>query len=134
MKKCLLTTGLILLLGTQCIALEMWTASVFHAMRAVQHALHTLADRLGVSFSKDLDVLNWNEILQGIEKKLREMATTPKTAARDAEIQFGSAASSHFFGIKEAWRNFVMHGRSTYDEAQARAIAENVRAIMLALV
>jgi hypothetical protein len=118
----------------QCLALGMWTASVFHAMRAVQYGLHRLSDRLGVSFARDIDVLNWNEILQGIDKKLKEMANTTKTPERDAAIQFGTAASSHFFGIKEAWRNYVMHGRSTYDEEQARVIAANVRSILLALV
>ncbi len=119
---------------SQCIALTMWTASVFHAMRAVQHGLHRLADRLQVTFTRDIDVLNWNEILQGIEKKLKDIASNqPKTPARDAELQFGSSASSHFFGIKEAWRNYVMHGRSTYDEEAARLIADNVRAILKAL-
>lgn len=117
----------------RCLALGMWTASVFHGMRSVQHGLHRLADRLGVTFTRDIDVLNWNEILQGIEKKLKQMANQPKTPARDAEILFGSSASSHFFGIKEAWRNYVMHGRSTYDEPQAHAIAANVRSILKAL-
>ena len=118
---------------SQCIALTMWTASVFHAMRAVQHGLHRLADRLQVTFNRDIDVLNWNEILQGIDKKLRDIANQPKTPSRDSELQFASSASSHFFGIKEAWRNYVMHGRSTYDEEAARLIADNVRAILKAL-
>ncbi len=117
----------------QCLALEMWTASVFHAMRAVQHGLRRLADRLGVTFAKDFDALNWNEIIDGIDKKLRDMKQQKKNAATDAEVHFAAGVSSHFFGVKEAWRNYVMHGRSTYDEEQARSIAATVRAIMQAL-
>ena len=83
--------------------------------------------------TREIDVLNWNEILQGIEKRMRAMAEQPKTPERDSEMQFCAKATSHFFGIKEAWRNYVMHGRSSYDENEARTIASNVRAILQAL-
>jgi hypothetical protein len=117
----------------RCLALGMWTASVFHAMRVVQRGLHRLADRLQVTFAKDIELLNWGEIIKNIDKRLKEIEQQPKTALRDAELQFGAAASSHFFAIKEAWRNYVMHGRSTYGEVEAKQIAEAVRAIMAAL-
>jgi hypothetical protein len=119
--------------AAQCTALGMWTASVFHSMRTVQYGLHKLADRLQVPLPKDIEVMQWGEILDAIEKRLRAMRQLTKTTELDAEIQFGTNASSHFWGIKEAWRNYVMHGRSTYDETEARTIMANVRAIMAAL-
>ena len=117
----------------RAISLGLWTASVFHAMRAVQHALHLLAARVNVAFARDIELLNWGEIIKSIDKRLKEIEQTPKTASRDQQLQFATAASSHFFAIKEAWRNYVMHGRSTYDEVEARTIAQAVRSIMVAL-
>jgi hypothetical protein len=119
--------------ASKLLALGMGTASVFHSMQVVQHGLRRLADRFQVVFAKDFDALNWGEIIKTIEKHLKALDQQPNTPEKSADIQFGVGASSHFFSIKEAWRNYVMHGRSSYDVDEARIIAANVREIMKAL-
>jgi hypothetical protein len=118
----------------RCLALDQWTASVYHAMCVVQHGLHKLADLVGARFTREIDVLNWNDILKEIHIRLKAIADNePKTAERDAKLKLGADAAAHFFAIKEAWRNHVMHGRDRYDEADAWPIVDAVRAIMKAL-
>jgi len=117
----------------RCMALDMPTASVYHAMCAVQHGLRRLADQLGVAFSRDFDVLEWSTIIRSIDAKLKAMMEEPKSVERDARIKFGAEASSHFFAIKEAWRNYVMHGRGDYAPDDARSIGSAVRDILRAL-
>lgn len=118
----------------RCIALGLWTASVFHAMRVAEHGIRRLSDRLDVKFGKDFELLTWNEAIVKIDAKIRALKDKHHlTPGRDADVHFGASASAHFFAIKEAWRNYVMHGRSSYDEREARSIAEAVRAIMIAL-
>jgi len=118
----------------RCLALRQWTASVYHSMCVVQYGLHKLAGLVGARFTREIDVLNWNDILREIHLRLKAIADNePKTAERDAKLKLGGDAAAHFFAIKEAWRNHVMHGRDRYDEHDAWPIVDAVRAIMRAL-
>lgn len=52
-----------------------------------------------------------------------------RTHGADEEQWFAEAAT-HFRTIKNAWRNYAMHGRDAYDEPRAKAIFESVKAFM----
>ena len=47
--------------------------------------------------------------------------------------EFYSEAASHFFYIKEAWRNHVSHSRTDYDDTEATRVVARVRDFMTAL-
>jgi len=102
-------------------------------MCVVQHGLRKLCDDLGVTFNKDFDTLQWNDILTGIDARLKKLRDEPQTPELTARIHLGAKASSHFFSIREAWRNYVMHGKEHYDPDEARAVVTAVRSIMVAL-
>lgn len=89
--------------------------------------------RLSVTFSGSIELENWKNIIDQIEKEIRKQESQPKSPAKTAELQFCSECATHFFYIKEAWRNHVSHSRATYDEEQASRIVDHVRNFMAAL-
>lgn len=105
-----------------CRALGRWTASVMHAMRALEVGLEALAAHMGVE-----NQANWNATLNLIEAKLR--AVTRKEQGADAE-QWAAEAGTHLRFIKNAWRNHAMHARTTYDEARAIRIFDETASFM----
>jgi hypothetical protein len=112
----------------RCLALEEWTASVFHCMRVLEIGL--------VAFHQELklpprDRPEWNELLADIDnerKRLREMnrAIRPPMELLD---HYDSIASS-FRSFRGAWRNHVMHSRSNYTEKEAPEIYAAVKSFM----
>jgi hypothetical protein len=114
----------------RCLSLDQWTASVFHGMRILEHGLQTLASKLGVVFPTPLELENWKNIIDKIEKEIRTKEAKPKSAEKSMELQFYSEAAAQFWYLKEAWRNHVSHSRATYDEVRATEIANHVRLFM----
>lgn len=106
-------------------ALGRWTACVIHLMRALEPALSSLAEHLGVQTDQ-----NWNKALNEIDAKLREI--NKSNGGAEAE-QWASEASAHLRVVKNAWRNHAAHGRARYDKEEAIAIYENVRPLMRTL-
>ena len=111
-----------LLHSGNCLAAGCPTASVFHSMRAAERALHAHAEMLGVTFPFSLELADWQNVIEGIEKKIKEMKTLPKTDAKAAEVSFHSKAASQYWFLKDAWRNHVAHAREEYTFNQARSI------------
>jgi hypothetical protein len=109
----------------KCRALERWTACVVHLMRAVEPALNSLAEHLGVQPDQ-----NWNKALNEIDAKLKEI--NKSTGGAEGE-QWASEASAHLRVVKNAWRNHAAHGRARYDKEEAIAIYDNVRPLMRTL-
>lgn len=112
-----------------CYALDRPTACVFHSMRILEHGLDALANDVGLVF----DVQNWQNIIEQIESEIRKQAKLPKTAEKDARLQFLSAAAKEFMYFKDGWRNHVSHKRTTYDTYQAYSILSHVRSFMMHL-
>jgi hypothetical protein len=117
----------------QCFALSQWTATVFHAMRVLEHGLHDLARRLGVVFASGVELENWKNIIDQIEKKIREKEDLPKGQQKSEDLQFYSEAASQFRYFKNAWRNHVSHSRTDYDEQGATDVLNHVKYFMGAL-
>jgi len=106
------------------------TASVFHAMRVLEHGLRALAGNLGLTF----DIQNWQNIIEEIESEIRGLGKKlPRGLAKSERLQFLSEAAKEFVYFKDGWRNYVSHNRANYDEHQARSAYEHVRAFMTAL-
>jgi hypothetical protein len=111
----------------RCIALDRWTAAVFHLMRAAEVALHKWAGDLGVTLKIPAEQANMQDILNAADKKLKEIEQQPKSSQRDADLEYFGDTSAQFRAIKDAWRNHVAHSKRTYDERETTAILNHVR-------
>lgn len=106
----------------RCRALGQWTACVMHLMRALEPALNAICSQYGVATEQ-----NWNKALNEIDQKLRSISKSKDGA--EAE-RWASEAVMHIRAIKNAWRNYAMHGRARYNEEEAIAIYSNVKSFM----
>ena len=111
--------------GGDCIAVGQWTASVFHLMRALEPPLIVFANECGVDFKS-----NWNSALDRIEDAVRNRDNAKCRPNWDSEKDFYIDAVTHFFHIKNAWRNYTMHLRLRYDRDQALEIYNDTRRFM----
>jgi hypothetical protein len=111
----------------KCFALNRNTACVFHLMRVLEIGLSILAAKFGVPSGHT----NWHNIIEGIEKAVRNMGADPNrpTDWKDQQEFFAQAASGFMF-IKDAWRNYTAHARGKYTEDEAETMLINVRAFM----
>ncbi|KGT80455.1 hypothetical protein MA20_07645 [Bradyrhizobium japonicum] len=111
-------------------AMDHPTASVFHAMRILEHGLRALANYVGRAF----DIQNWQNIIDEIESEIRDRAKKlPRGQQKNETLQFLSVAAKEFTYFKDGWRNYVSHNKSDYDEHQAQTAFEHVRAFMIVL-
>lgn len=86
----------------RCLAFDQPTASVLHAMRALEIPLGALVKELNFTPSNP----NWQVVINECEREIRII--------RDKDLQeFYSEAACNFLYFKNAWRNHAMHGRDT---------------------
>lgn len=116
----------------RCLALDEWTACVFHLMRVLEIGLHDLAKQVGLPESA-MELENWKTVIDQIEKQIWNLAQTPKSTTKSETLQFYSEAASGFRYFKDAWRNHVSHSRASYDEREALIIFNSVQAFMQVL-
>lgn len=107
----------------KCMALERWTASVMHLMRALEPALLALQAAVKVDISKE----QWSQILNQIEAKIK---TINKGNAPAGDEQWYSEVAAQFIFLKNAWRNYAMHINERYDEERAQEVFDGTRAVM----
>lgn len=111
----------------KCHALHRSTACIFHLMRVLEIGLTVFADRFGVPAAHT----NWQNIIEGIEKAVRNMANDqPRPSDWKEQQEFYSQAASHFMTFKDAWRNYAMHKRGKFTEDEVETILPNVRGFM----
>jgi hypothetical protein len=117
-----------------CYAVGAHTASVFHLMRVLEHGLRALAADMKVKFKKNpkdpIEFRQWGEIIGAMETRIGQIEKTKKTRARDLKLEFYRGAQSHFKYFKDAWRNHVMHSRSSYDEYDTPKLLDHVGSFM----
>ena len=114
-------------------ALDEWTACVFRLMRAVGFALARWSTTMGLALPVPLVEADWKTILDAAEKKQKELLNVAKAnrgSTWQAELESLSEKMVYFQGFKDAWRNFVSHGRATYDGHQALEILAAVKAFL----
>jgi hypothetical protein len=105
-----------------CYALGLPTACVFHCMRALEHALKAMAERVDLTWTSE----QWHTIIEAIEAKIKNLRGSKKSIQRDEELHFLSQAAKEFFYFKDGWRNHASHNKIVYEEPQAYAIMKHV--------
>lgn len=108
-----------------CLALGMYTASVFHLMRVMERGVQKLGKKLGVNLTSEK---NWQNILDEINKQIKGMPQ--KTAREKATMAKFAEAASHLYNVKLAWRNPVMHPKASYDSESAAEVYRSARSFM----
>jgi hypothetical protein len=103
-----------------CLAAGLYTAAVFHSMRAAEIGVRILGGELGVTFpDKPIELAEWQNILDQCDSKIVAMKALPRGTHKDEYLNFNSQAAVQFRYFKDAWRVRVAHARETYDESQA---------------
>ncbi|MBI4188602.1 MAG: hypothetical protein HY529_05295 [Chloroflexi bacterium] len=113
----------------RCLALDEWTACVFHLMRVLEIGLRDLAKRVGLDNSA-MELENWKTVIDQIEKRIRELDQAPKSITKSEVLQFYSEAATCFRSFKDAWRNHVSHSRANYSERDAITVYNSVDSFM----
>lgn len=116
--------------GGTCLAAGLYTACVFHNMRAAEIGLRALAAYRPIKIKNDkaIEFAEWREILDGLGGAARDIENLPnETPDKDALSQFYSEAAAQFRFFKNGWRVRVAHARATYNEPQAKEVIDHVR-------
>jgi hypothetical protein len=85
-------------------------------MRALEVLLSALEKRLKIT--KGID--QWGERLKDIQTAIVALPSS------DPDKQFLDDIRAQFRPIKDAWRNYAVHGKAHYNEPQARKIYQVV--------
>jgi hypothetical protein len=126
-----------------CLAADCNTAAVFHMMRVVEWGLRTLCVHLGfrklrqkyrksgtVSYVP-IEYSEWEKILNQLQDRVDAKILKVKRGTLKQEYQeFYYPALQDIRGIRDAWRNHVMHTRQEYGSKDADAILEHVKRLM----
>jgi hypothetical protein len=119
------TTGVDIKHAGRCLAFNEWGASVFHCMRILEIGLIILAKELKVQN----DLSNWGGIIQNIETQIKNINPTFGIDWKNKRQLYSDTALEFRF-IKDAWRNHIMHGTTTYDDQGAIEIFEHTKRLM----
>jgi len=112
-----------------CVAIEAYTASVFHLMRAAEHGLRALARKLKVNRVKrntPIEYATWGEIIDALAKKV-DALPRPKNTRGAQTLEFYQQAIRTCDALKDLWRNPVSHLRGNFNEAKAGSVFYDVR-------
>jgi hypothetical protein len=114
--------------ATLCLAMSRYTACVFHLMRAMEHSVMRLGQKLNVTvIDKNNTILEWGPIISNINDVLHKM---PKD---DYKTKWSAVASLLHY-VRIAWRNSTMHPKNTYTEDEARDVYNSCKSFMSYLV
>ncbi len=116
-----------------CYAFGLFTGSVFHAMRAVEIAMRSLAIELGVTFPFAIELAQWQNVIDGITKEIKNLESLPKGSSKSENQKFYSEAAIQFTYFKDAWRNHVSHSRVIYGESEALTIHDHALQLLVSL-
>ena len=121
-------------------AFELYTACVFHLMRAVEHGLRAIANDRQVQLTTKsgspypLDMATWEEALRGLSSELEKVANWERSLG-EVKVQaqgFYTSAIEELRAIKE-WRNSTMHTRAEYLVEDASQIMAHVKRFMITI-
>ena len=126
-----------------CLSVDLNTAAVFHLMHVVEWGLRALCVDLNLPEIVDdrkanrtipIEYAVWEKILQQLPGAVdkRVSSISDKGKKQDAQT-FYYPALKEIGGFKEAWRNHVMHTRSSYNSEDAIAVKSHVERFMKSL-
>ena len=111
----------------KCLAVGRSTACVLHLMRVLELGLNSLANQFQVSFVNT----NWNQIIEQVESKIRDIDKDPnKPATWREDRKFYSGAANQFRYFKDSWRNYAMHIHDKYTPEEALIVYTSVKVFM----
>jgi hypothetical protein len=112
--------------ASTCYAFGLPVACVFHAMQAVETGLRVVADSLGANMTGQE---NMRTVIEAIETKSREIEELPnkKHPTKNADAQFYGEIATNASNFKNAWRNYVAHGKAPYTDQHAFDVLHDVR-------
>jgi hypothetical protein len=116
--------------AANCLALDRYTAAVFHAMRAAEIGVRALGEKLEIKIKsgKPIELAEWREILDGLNTAVQRIENLPNTTpGKDEDLLFCSEACAQFRFFKNGWRIRVAHARASYTEPQAKEALDHVR-------
>lgn len=104
--------------AAKCVALERYTAAVFHSMRMVEIAIQRLSELLKVDLTGGGAARNWGVTLRTIKDKIDQLypSSTRTSGSRGEALE---AVYASLDAVKNPWRNSTMHVESFYGEQEA---------------
>lgn len=118
-----------------CFAVEQHTATVFHLMRAAEHGLRYLAQRLRVRLvhsgrAQPVEYADWGAVTTAIKLKLTAINKNPHGKKRTEQLELYSDAGDHCTYMKDIWRNAASHTRKPYQPEDAEKALNRVKDFM----
>lgn len=114
--------------ASRCIAVDMYTASVFHSCRIIEVAINAqwlaLDGTLPINYDR-----SWGKVLKKIrdQVQLRENSKQPRWEKRVPEMH---AAYGAFSFAKSAWRDDTVHVGAMHDDKEAIKIFNATKTLM----
>lgn len=108
-----------LIAGCRCFALEEWTASVFHFVRAAESALQLWAKQLKVKLSVPISESGWEELLKAVTKKIEALQHTKRSKKRTDDLEYYGQTASAFRELNRGWRMLAAHPKREFNERRA---------------
>lgn len=115
--------------ASRCVALDEWTACVFHSMRALELGLRAIAAEVELP-AEAMAHENWKNVIDQVERKIRDMEGLPKSSEKIERLRVLSSLASDFRYFKDAWRNHVSHSHAVYAEVEGIRVYQHVRSFM----
>ncbi len=112
----------------KCLALERWTAAVFHLSRVAEIAMVTIGGRVGYQSPKE----GFGEVLNYMDINLEKVRMDYKEAnpAFKGDVEFLSGVTAHMHAVNQAWRQRVSHMDRKYTEEEALRIWDATKGLM----
>jgi hypothetical protein len=118
-----------------CIAGELSTAAVFHAMRIAEHGLVSLASRLKVKLRDKgtpiaVTEATWSKIIVALQNQINSARLLPASSRKRERLELYARAADQCDYLKDIWRNAVSHAHKTYTQHEALDAVHRVRDFM----
>ncbi len=122
-----------------CMAMELYTAAVYHLTRAAEAVLLDVAARCGIKKTlsgDDIDAACWGPVIAVIRKYLEDEIARlgkggPRTKAKANRLKLFQTTNRHLKEIKDLWRDPASHGIEVYDESTAQDAYKSIEQLLV---
>jgi hypothetical protein len=102
-------------------------------MRVMEHCVQRLGKRLKISIDPSRE--SWHQIMIHVDNAVDAMPGGAKASPQqNKKKQKYALAVTRLDNVRIAWRNEVMHPKSTYDETEALEVLTSVKSFTATLV
>lgn len=114
--------------ASKCIAVDMYTASVFHSMRVLERAINALWLSLGGTPPEEHE-RTWGKVLKKTKEQI-ELRVNSKMQEWIVRTPAMETAHAFLISAKTAWRDDTMHVGPKYDDKEAIRIFSATKNLM----